>query len=47
MVKTGTVRLAIKLKEALDRAISVVCYCEYENVIEISKNREILFDFSS
>lgn len=47
LIKTGTVRLAIKLREALDRAISVVVYCEYENVIEVSKNREIIFDFSS
>ena len=47
LVKQGTVRLALKFSDALDRAVTVVAYAEFENVIEIDRSRNIIFDFSS
>lgn len=47
LVRQGTLRLALKFAKALERAVTVVAYAEYENVIEISNDRSIVFDFSS
>ena len=47
LVKQGTVRLALKFSDALERAVTVVAYAEFENVIEIDRSRNIIFDFSS
>jgi hypothetical protein len=40
----GTVRLNLKFGAA--HTITVVAYAEFENMIEIDRNRNILFDFS-
>lgn len=37
----------MKFGAALDRAITVVAYAEFENIIEIDRARNILFDFAS
>ena len=47
LIKQGTVRLALKFSEALDAAVTVVTYAEFENVIEIDRSRNVIFDFSS
>ena len=33
--------------EALGGAINVVLYAEFDNVIEIDRNRQVLFDYSA
>ena len=45
--RDGSVRLMLKFAEALPHTISVVAYAEYENVIEIDRNRNVIFDFTS
>jgi hypothetical protein len=46
LVKNGTVRLNMKFGAALAHTISVIVYAEFENIIEIDRNRNIVFDFN-
>ena len=39
------VRLALKFARALEETISVVAYAEFENVIEVDRDRNVIFDF--
>jgi hypothetical protein len=43
----GGLRLVLKFSAALERTISVVAYAEFENVIEVDRNRNVIFDFTS
>ena len=45
LVRQGNVRLALKFAEALGQTISVVAYAEFENVIEVDRDRNVIFDF--
>ena len=45
MAKQGTVRVQLKLGAALAKIVTIVAYAEIENVIEIDRNRNILYDF--
>lgn len=47
LVKQGTVRLDVKFANPLERTVTVVIYAEFENVIEIDRNRNIVFDFNN
>jgi len=39
------VRLALKFRQALAVTVTVIAYAEFENVIEIDRNRNVVFDF--
>ena len=45
LVRQGNVRLALKFARALEETISVVAYAEFENVIEVDRDRNVIFDF--
>jgi hypothetical protein len=45
--KQGNVRLLLKFAAALTRAVTVVAYAEFENIIEIDRSRNAIYDFSS
>jgi hypothetical protein len=45
--REGSVRVDLKFANALQATINVVAYAEFENVIEIDRNRNILFDYSN
>jgi hypothetical protein len=45
--RQGGVRLALKFATALTVTVTVVAYAEFENVIEIDRNRNVVYDFSS
>ena len=45
LVRQGNVRLALKFADALPETISVVAYAEFENVIEVDRDRNVIFDF--
>ena len=47
LAKQGTVRVELKFGIALANTVTVVAYTEFENVIEINCNRNIVYDFSS
>ena len=38
-------RPALKFADALSETISVVSYAEFENVIEVDRERNVIFDF--
>jgi hypothetical protein len=37
----------LKFGTALPNTVTVVAYAEFENVIEIDRNRNVVFDFGS
>ena len=45
LVRQGNVRLALKFADALPETISVVAYAEFENVVEVDRDRNVIFDF--
>jgi len=46
-MRQGSVRLVLKFGEAAAVTITVVVYAEFENVIEIDRNRIIIYDFGA
>ena len=46
LVKIGNTRLEIDFSKGVPENVTVVVYIEYENIIEINKNRKILFDYT-
>ena len=47
LIKQGNLRLEIHFADPLPATISVVLYTEFDNVIEIDRNRQVLFDDSA
>ena len=46
LVRQGNVRLALKFGAALAATVSVVAYAEFENIIEVDRDRNVIFDFA-
>jgi len=44
--KQGSVRLVLKFRQALADNVSVIAYAKFENLIEIDRNRNVIYDFS-
>ena len=44
--RQGNVRLDIKYRVALPQTINVICYGEFDSVIELDRNRNVLFDYA-
>ena len=47
LAKQWTVRMELKFGAALPNTVTVVAYAEFENVIEIVRKRNVLYDFGS
>ena len=47
LAKQGTVRVELKFEAALPNTVTVVNYAEFENVIEIDRNRNVIYDFGT
>ena len=45
LVRQGSVPLAFKFATALAAAVSVVAYAECENIIEVDRDRNVVFDY--
>ena len=45
LVRQGSVRLALKFAVALADTATVIAYAEFENVIEVDRDRNVIFDF--
>ena len=45
LAKQGTVRVELKFGAALPNTVTVVAYAEFENVIEIDRNGNVIYDF--
>ena len=46
LIKQDDLHVEIHFAEALAGTIKVVLYAEFDNVIEIDRNRQVLFDYS-
>ena len=47
IVKQGNLRLELHFKTQLPYTVNAIVYAEFDNVIEIDKSRNVLFDFSA
>jgi hypothetical protein len=47
LIKQGNLRVEIHFVEALAETINVVLFAEFDNVIEIDRNRQVVFDYSA
>jgi hypothetical protein len=47
LIKQGNLRLEIHFAEPCPSTINVVLYAEFDNVIEIDRNQQVLFDYSA
>jgi hypothetical protein len=47
LARQGTVRVDLKFATALPNTVSVVAFAEFENIIEIDRNRNVVFDFNN
>ena len=45
--RQGTVRLNMKFAKSLPETVTVVVYGEFENIIEIDRSRNVVFDFNN
>ncbi len=46
-IQKGDLRLEMKFGTPLPETINVICYAEFDNVIEVDRNRQILCDFQT
>ena len=47
LTRQGTIRLNMKFAVALANTITVIVYGEFENIIEIDRSRNVIFDFNN
>jgi len=45
LTRTGGVRIGMKFGKALEKTITVIAFAEFENIIEIDRNRSVVFDY--
>jgi len=46
LTQQGSVQLVLKFGVALYQPVSVIAYAEFQNVIEIDRHRNVIYDFS-
>ena len=46
-MKSGTVRLVMKFGKALEEPVHALVYAELDSMIEITKGREIVTDYTA
>jgi hypothetical protein len=47
LIQKGNLRVEIDFAEALTTTINVIMYAEFYNVVDIDRNRQVLFDYSA
>ena len=47
LIKEGTVRVDMRFSVVLPNTINVIAYAEFENIIEIDRSRNIIYDYSN
>ena len=46
MESVESVRLVLKFHDALTENVTVIAYAEFQNVVEIDRNRNVIYDFA-
>jgi hypothetical protein len=47
LLKQGNIRLDMKFAQALVSTINVIAFAEFENILEIDRSRNVLFDYKN
>jgi hypothetical protein len=47
LIKSGSLRLGLSFGEQLAQTINVVVYAEFQNVLEIDRNRNVFYDYAA
>lgn len=47
IIRNGTLRAEIRFEKALEKTITLIIFAEFDNVIEVDKNRNIIIDYNS
>ena len=47
LLKQGNVRLDMKFSQALENTINVIAFAEFENILEIDRSRNVIFDYKN
>lgn len=47
LARSGSVRVGMKFAVALEKTITIVAFAEFENIIEIDRSRNVIFDYNS
>ena len=47
IIKSGTLRAEVRFASALVKPITFIIFAEFDNIIEVDKNRNIILDYSS
>lgn len=47
IIKSGTLRAEIRFEKPLPKTVSLIIFAEFDNIIEVDKNRNIIIDYSS
>ncbi|XP_031635354.1 uncharacterized protein F54H12.2-like [Contarinia nasturtii] len=47
IIRSGVLRAEIRFEKPLEKTITVIFFAEFENLIEVDKNRNIIIDYSS
>lgn len=47
LIRHGSVRLEVRFESALTQTVNCMVYAEFDNIIEITKNRDVNVDYSS
>lgn len=47
LIRNGTLRIEVSFVEALPETVNLILYTEFDNIIEIDKNRNVIVDYSS
>ena len=45
LIKHGNLRVEIQFREALEQAIQLLVYAEFDNVLKIDNDRQVLVDY--
>ena len=47
LIKQGNLRLELHFSEALANTVNLIVYAEFQNVIEVDANRNVLYDYTN
>ena len=47
LVKQGNLRLELHFAKPLPETINVICYAEHDNIIEVDRSRNVIFDYAA
>ena len=47
LAKEGSVRVELKFANALPNTINVIAYAEFESIIEINREKQVLIDYTN